>query len=759
MNSALSTDGDSTARFEGTVLAGRYRLLALLGIGGMGSVYRAEDVELDELVALKVLRRELVGMPGILDRFKREVKLARKVTHPNVARTFDIGEHGGERFLTMELVDGESLGERLHRDTRLPLETAIEIAAAVCHGLFAAHSAGVVHRDLKPDNILLGRDGRTVITDFGIARAVLERVGPIRTSGLAIGTPEYMAPEQVEARGDVDHRADLYALGVMLYEMLIGERPWTGDSPFGVAAARLINPPPDPRAKAEIPDALARVVLRCLARDPRERYNSATEVANALSGMTLPAGLVAVKMPSLRPPPVRTRGTTIAVPAFTDVGRESRAASGTSHLLLVGLSQLVATELARLPGVTIAPRAANVTVTGSYDGRALHIVVENSGDHFALARHTVHDALVDPFAVVSEIVEVVARRLALEPARPAAPPPRREVAELLLLARAEERRLSDAAANDRAIARWERAIGASPNDSWINAGYALALARRFVDQETSLDDAEEARAMAKRSLAGAPLMVDGLVALARLDRELGDAVSCAANVRTALLLDGSRAELHHLHGGLLGDIDDPRAFDVLARANDEGRWSARWDEAIVRALAGRTDEAEQLLVSVAPEEELSPGYWFARARLALILGQLHRALVVREAASRRFFERRDLLFTILDAAARGRVTDEDLEAVRAHRDASLAVPRRSAWYRVLEAELLAFVGDFHGAAVAIRGAVDAGLTDLAWLDHAPILEPLRTRTVFLDARARVEERAARIRRALTDPLETMPGVT
>ncbi len=740
-------------RSEGTTLAGRYRLLALLGVGGMGSVYRAQDLELDETVALKVLRRDLATMPGILDRFRREVKLARKVTHPNVARTFDIGEHDGERFLTMELVEGESLGERLHRDTRLPLEVAIEIAVAVCHGLSAAHAAGVVHRDLKPDNILLAKQGRVVITDFGIARAVLERVGPVRTSGLAIGTPEYMAPEQVEASSNVDHRADLYALGVMLYEMLIGERPWIGDSPFGVAAARLIHPPPDPRAKAEIPDGLARAVLRCLARAPSDRYATAAELAHALAGLTLPAGFVFIKAPSLRPPPLRLRGTTIAVVPFTDA-----RAAGTGPLgLIEGLSELVSSELARLPGVTVAAAGANVIVSGTLDQGALRVVVENAEDHFALARFVVPDALSSPFSAAREIVETVARRLSVVARAPAAPPPPREVADMILRARAEERRSSDAAATDRAIARWERAIALTSDDPWVNAGYALALARRFVDQETAIDDAEEARAMAKRAIVAAPNMVDALVALAKLDRELGNAASAAANVRSALLLDASRSELHHLHGGLLADLGDSRALEVLSRSHDEHRWTARWDEAIARGLAGQAAEAEHLLIAVAPEEEQSAGYWFARARLAILRGELHRAIEVRSAAARRFFERRDLLFIVLDAAARGRVTDDDLSALRAHRDASLEVPRRSARYRVLEAELLAFVGDFHGAAAAIRGAVDAGLTDLAWLDRAPILEPLRTRTIFLAARARVEERAARIHKALTDPLETMPG--
>src|SRR5438270_894298 len=150
---------------ETAVIAGRYELLGLVGVGGMGSVYRARDTELDEVIALKVLRRELVDAPGMLDRFRREVKLARRVTHRNVARTFDIGEHQGERFLTMEFIEGESLARLLEREGTLPLPRIIEILRAVCAGLSAAHAAGVVHRDLKPDNVLIAEGGRIAITD------------------------------------------------------------------------------------------------------------------------------------------------------------------------------------------------------------------------------------------------------------------------------------------------------------------------------------------------------------------------------------------------------------------------------------------------------------------------------------------------------------------------------------------------------------------------------------------------------------------
>src|SRR5579871_23407 len=282
---APSTAAASTGGQAPTRVGGRYEILGLLGVGGMGSVYRARDRELDETVALKMLRRDLVEHPGMLERFRREVKLARRVTHKNVARTFDIGEHERYRFLTMELIEGEPLTQLMAQCGKLPASTIVDIASALCAGLAAAHAAGVIHRDLKPDNILLARDGRPVITDFGIACAF--EPGALRTVGAPVGTPAYMSPEQVEGASEIDARADLYALGVILYECATGDLPFQGRSPYVIAAARLTEPPPDPRlVRHDLPDSLVRVIVRCMARDREARFSTAEEVAEALAAVT-----------------------------------------------------------------------------------------------------------------------------------------------------------------------------------------------------------------------------------------------------------------------------------------------------------------------------------------------------------------------------------------------------------------------------------------------------------------------------------------
>ena len=267
--------------------AGRYELQELLGVGASGSVYRVRDVELDEFLALKVLRKELVGDKQTIALFRNEVRLARRVTSRNVARVYDIGEYEGEKYLTMELIEGESLTRRMTSTvdgTRrpLPLGEIAELIEQVCAGLLAAHQSGVVHCDLKPDNLLIAKDGRVVITDFGIARALQQSAPAKRDPRRFDGTPMYVAPEQVGGER-IDARADLYSLGAVIYELLTGKPPFSGDSLLAILAARVLNPPPDPRqVRPELPAAVAEIVLRCLAVHPQERFQSASELATAL---------------------------------------------------------------------------------------------------------------------------------------------------------------------------------------------------------------------------------------------------------------------------------------------------------------------------------------------------------------------------------------------------------------------------------------------------------------------------------------------
>ena len=249
----------------GTMLAGRYRMLGPLGKGGMGTVYRADDLKLEQPVALKFLPEHLVADEAALQRLYREVRIAREVSHPNVCRTYDLGEAEGERFIVMEYVDGEDLASLLRRIGRLPGVKAQDVARQLCAGLAAAHERGVLHRDLKPANVMLDGRGRVRITDFGIA--VLGDAG--RGSEQWAGTPAYMAPEQLDGR-PATARSDIYALGLILYEVLTGKPAYAAGSLREMRLGRETLPPTPSTLTPDVDSAVEQLVLRCLETDPEK---------------------------------------------------------------------------------------------------------------------------------------------------------------------------------------------------------------------------------------------------------------------------------------------------------------------------------------------------------------------------------------------------------------------------------------------------------------------------------------------------------
>ncbi|MBZ5595865.1 MAG: protein kinase [Acidobacteriia bacterium] len=268
---------DTMAPIEpGTMLGDRYEILKRLGEGGMGAVYKARDRELERLVALKVIRPELAGNPDILRRFKQELILARQVTHKNVIRIFDLGVADGRKFITMDYIEGRDLKSILVERGKLPPEEAVSIIQQVCRGLEAAHTEGVVHRDLKPQNIMVDANGRVWVMDFGLARS-MEMAGITRTGAL-MGTPDYMSPEQ--ARGEkVDARSDLFSLGIIFYEMLTGRLPFQADTMMATLLKRVQEKAIAPRVlDAAIPDHLSAVVMRCLEADVTRRYQAIGEI-------------------------------------------------------------------------------------------------------------------------------------------------------------------------------------------------------------------------------------------------------------------------------------------------------------------------------------------------------------------------------------------------------------------------------------------------------------------------------------------------
>jgi serine/threonine-protein kinase len=275
---------DTTALPPGSDFGRRYRIEGLLGQGGMGRVYKAYDKDLDRTVALKVVRHGVMGETDALKRFKQELVLASKISHKNILRIHDMGEVGDVKFITMAYVEGQDLHGILRDNPKLPLERILRYAAQLAEALAAAHAEGVVHRDLKPQNILVNKDDQIFVSDFGLAKSFEEGAIGMTRTGAFLGTPRYMSPEQVEGK-PADQRSDLYAYGLMLYEMVTGDVPFTGETTLKVMYQRIQEKPKSPKlVNPSLANWLVRLIMRCLEKDPADRYQSAYEILADLQG-------------------------------------------------------------------------------------------------------------------------------------------------------------------------------------------------------------------------------------------------------------------------------------------------------------------------------------------------------------------------------------------------------------------------------------------------------------------------------------------
>lgn|SRR5881394_681741 len=349
----------------GTVLSGRYRLEAKLGSGGMSTVYLARDETLDRSVAVKVMHREMSEQEDQLQRFRQEARAVAKLTHPNVVAVIDAGEDGGHPYIVFEYVKGETLKQRIGRAGALDTQEAIAYAIEVARGLSVAHSRKMVHRDIKPQNVLIDEEGRAKLTDFGISRQ-LEQDG-VTATGRVLGTTDYVAPEQAMGK-EVDPRSDIYSLGVVLYEMLVGQVPFHADSQVGVAMKHVNEELPDvQRRRPEASAAVALVVERATAKDPAERYQTVGEMIDdletALEVEAARAGSTTGEATSVLdavPPPKRK---------LSSRGRWSWAAI--LALLLVGGGALLAVQLISNGGFggggANKGKGGTVTISGATD--------------------------------------------------------------------------------------------------------------------------------------------------------------------------------------------------------------------------------------------------------------------------------------------------------------------------------------------------------------------------------------------------------
>jgi eukaryotic-like serine/threonine-protein kinase len=596
----MGATDDAEGQGRGAVIGERYEVLGLLGAGAMGNVYRALDRQLDEVVAIKMLLPRLAGSRPAVDRFRRELKLARRVTHANVARVFDLSEVAGEYVLSMEYIEGESLGSLLRRERALPESRAVEIGRAICAGVAAAHAAGVLHRDLKPDNVLLARDGRVLVADFGIASVLCDGAG--RRTGGVVGTPLYMAPEQIDERASVDHRADVYAFGTMLYEMLTGETAWKGDSIWALAAARLTQAPPDPRARRpDVTPALADVTLRCMAREPPSRFGAMAEVEAALAALSLAsnssAGSFAAPSGSPGSPgspgssrthlsrqaPARagddmpmTTGTDkrVAVLPFANMG------SADQQYVADGLTEDLIDSLTAARGLRVRSRGSvmryqGATVDAREVGRELgvHVVVEGSirrsptGYRIATRLVSVSDGFqlwaqrfdVSEGELLSQN-DVIARTIAgvltadLEgPARPPAPP---AVVDLYLRAKHAYHRTFSSGSTEM-LGLFDQLLALAPDDPRALAGWAKAHAHQIfwtASERQAVYDAAE------RAVQLGPMLPEAHHARASVHQCDLDFEGAMPSLREALRLSPTHAEVHEAIGHMLFEAGEPSAM-------------------------------------------------------------------------------------------------------------------------------------------------------------------------------------------------------
>ncbi|MBK8212747.1 MAG: protein kinase [Myxococcales bacterium] len=756
---------DASVLDDVPLLAGRYRITALLGTGGMGSVYRAIDELLDEVVAVKVLRGTLESLADTQRRLLREVKLARRVTHRNVVRTFDVGVHDGLHFFSMEFVDGVSLSHVRQVEGLMDAKRAAALGVEIARGLAASHEAAVVHADLKPANVLCAPD-RIVLTDFGVARAFgrNDRVDGVSDSSDLGGTLTYMAPEQLVG-APIDGRADVYSLGCILFQLVTGRLPWPrGSEPL----ARTVVAPPDPRELVpDLSPELTDVILRCLSTRPGDRYPNADAAAEALlvvsGGASSPAPRAYFH--------ARTAARSVAVLPLANAGVMW------DDYLAFGLAEHITDDLSRHATLGVRPFAASYDAARSGQGavatgRALGVDVVVDG---TLARTGHEVTLTVRMTSVGDGFQILAWRATRDAAEVAtlATDAATVLAEALMVEEPPREALTgDTAARDlylrgrytfatsyygvgEAIPLLRAAYERSPHDTRIASTYALALIRHVRMAPPSPDGHSEVRRIVVETADRHPEAPDAQTALGALAFEDGDYRSAALALARALTLAPRHAPALDWCSRMLLDFGRPEwAYELLCAAREQDPSLVAVDVMLARArfVLGDREGALALLRRRTTPEDTSPLHWAALSRLVLWSGD-------RDLAT---YEHGRFLRAVAETAAppgptwggiaseverrlrlgrTGLLADDEAESV--HRGlVESGIPRRDAHVLQLGIEVLAAARRFESVLRLLPRLERAAFVDVTWIDRCPLLEPLHTHTALHALRASASARVA-----------------